>query len=47
MAKKKKRKEEKKASSGYQVELVGLLLILIAIIGICEFGIVGNFIKFY
>jgi len=45
MAKKKKRKEEKKASSGYQIELVGLLFILIAIIGICEFGIVGNFIK--
>lgn len=45
MAKKKKRKEEKKPSSGYQIELVGLLLILIAIIGICEFGIVGNFIK--
>lgn len=45
MAKKKKRKEEKKASSGYQIELTGLLLILIAIIGICEFGIVGNFIK--
>jgi S-DNA-T family DNA segregation ATPase FtsK/SpoIIIE len=45
MAKKKKRKETKKASSGYQIELVGILLILIAIIGICEFGIVGNFIK--
>lgn len=45
MAKKKKRKEEKKASSNYQVELVGLLLILISIIGVCEFGMVGNFIK--
>lgn len=45
MAKKKKRKEEKKASNGYQIELVGLLLILIAIIGVCEFGIVGNFTK--
>ena len=45
MAKKKKRKEEKKSSTGYQIELIGLLLILIAIIGICEFGIVGNFIK--
>ena len=44
MAKKKKRKEEKKPSSGYQIELQGLLLILIAIIGICDFGIVGNFI---
>ena len=45
MAKRKKRKEEKKSSSGYQIELVGILLILIAIIGICEFGLVGNFIK--
>ena len=44
MAKKKKRKEDKKPSSGYQIELQGLLLILIAIIGICDFGIVGNFI---
>ena len=44
MAKKKKRKEEKKPSSGYKIELQGLLLILIAIIGICDFGIVGNFI---
>lgn len=44
MAKRKKRKEEKKASSGYQIELQGLLLILIAIIGICNFGIIGNFI---
>lgn len=45
MAKKKKRKEEKKSSSNYQIELVGIFLILIAIIGICVFGIVGNFIK--
>ena len=45
MAKKKKRKEEKKSSSNYQVELVGIFLILIAIIGICVFGIVGNFIR--
>ena len=44
MAKKKKRKEEKKPAS-YQVELVGMILILIAIIGICEFGIVGTFFK--
>lgn len=44
MAKKKRRKEEKKTSS-YSVELRGLLLILIAIIGLCEFGIVGKFFK--
>lgn len=44
MAKKKKRKEEKKGSS-YGVELRGLLLILISLIGLCEFGIVGTFFK--
>ena len=33
MAKKKKRKETKKKDTGYKVELIGLLLILIAIIG--------------
>lgn len=44
MAKKKKRKEEKKSSNGYQIELQGLACILIAIIGICGFGIVGNLI---
>ena len=44
MAKKKKRKEEKKGSS-YGVELKGLLLILISLIGLCEFGIVGTFFK--
>ena len=43
MAKKKKRKESKKDTS-YFVELKGMLLILISIIGICKFGIVGNFI---
>ena len=45
MAKKKKRKEEKKPSSGYRVELIGVLLIAISIIGICQFGIVGNFLS--
>lgn len=44
MAKKKKRKESKKDSS-YFIELKGMLLILISIIGICKFGIVGNFIE--
>ena len=42
MAKKKKRKEEKKKDTGYQIELVGLLLILVAIIGFGRFGIVGK-----
>lgn len=45
MAKKKKRKEEKKKGSGYQVELIGLLLIIIAIIGFGRFGIVGSFVS--
>lgn len=44
MAKKKKRKESKK-DNGYLVELKGMLLLLVAIIGICKFGIVGNFIE--
>lgn len=43
MAKKKKRKETKK-DSGYLIELKGMLLLLISIIGICKFGIVGAFI---
>ncbi len=46
MAKTKKRKEIKKKGTGYQTELIGLLLILIAIIGsIPKTGIVGNFIS--
>ncbi len=44
MAKRKKRKENKK-DTGYLIELKGMLLILISIIGICKFGIVGNFIE--
>ena len=43
MAKRKKRKDSKK-DNGYLIELKGMLLILITIIGICGFGIVGNFI---
>lgn len=46
MAKKKKRKETKKDAS-YLVELKGMLLILISIIGICKFGIVGAFIEHF
>lgn len=46
MAKKKKRKETKKKETGYKVELIGLLLILIAIIGfIPNTGPVGEFIS--
>ena len=44
MAKKKKRKESKKDTSFF-IELKGMLLILISNIGICRFGIVGNFIE--
>lgn len=44
MAKKKKRKETKKTPS-YSVELKGILLILIAIIGCCPFGIVASLIR--
>ncbi len=45
MAKKKKRKDENKTKSGYKVEVIGILLILIGIIGICKFGPVGMFIS--
>ena len=45
MAKKKKRKEENTEQSGYIIELKGILLVLIAIIGLCPFGIVAEFIK--
>lgn len=44
MAKKKKRKEEEPSSFPYSVELTGLILVLIGIIGF-GFGIVGAFIK--
>lgn len=46
MAKKKKRKETKKKDTGYQIELIGFLLILVAVIGFLpKTGIVGDFIK--
>lgn len=45
MAKKKEEKEEKKKGLAHHTELVGLLFILVAIIGICEFGPVGNIIS--
>ena len=45
MSKKKKRKDENKETSGYIVELKGIALVLISIIGLCPFGIVADFIK--
>ncbi|MDD2203203.1 MAG: DNA translocase FtsK [Bacilli bacterium] len=45
MAKKKEEKEEKKKGLSSHTELVGLLFILISIVGICEFGPVGNIIS--
>lgn len=44
MAKKKKRKEVKK-SKDYVIELQGILLLLICIIGCCPFGLVADIIK--
>lgn len=44
MAKKKKRKEVKK-SKDYVIELQGILLLLICIIGCCPFGVVADVIK--
>ncbi len=45
MAKKKKRKEEKKNKTGYEIELVGLLLIIASIIGFCAYGPLGALIR--
>jgi S-DNA-T family DNA segregation ATPase FtsK/SpoIIIE len=45
VTKKKKQKKDNKTKSGYQVEVIGILLILIGIIGICKFGPVGIFIS--
>ena len=45
MAKKKKKKDNKKKSNGYEIELQGLLIILITIIGFGRFGIVGKLVS--
>ncbi len=45
MAKKKKKKDTKKKSQGYEVELQGLILILITIIGFGRFGVVGKLVS--
>ncbi|MBR2840854.1 MAG: DUF87 domain-containing protein [Bacilli bacterium] len=44
MAKRKKRKQTKKDSS-YKVELEGILLLLVAIIGCCPFGVMADLFK--
>ncbi len=46
MSKKKNRKETKKKSTGYQTELIGILLIFLAIIGfIPKTGVIGDFVS--
>ncbi len=45
MAKKKKRKSPEKKGASYSVEIKGIILILIAIIGCCPFGIVADIIR--
>lgn len=45
MAKKKTKKDPKKKGSNYQVELIGLLLIILSIIGFGRFGLVGELIS--
>ena len=45
MAKKKSRSSSKKKEPTYLAELYGLLLILIAILGICKYGPVGRLIS--
>ena len=45
MAKKKKRKDENTEENGVIVELKGFVLFLLAVIGLCPFGIVSSFIK--
>ena len=45
MAKNKKRKEEKKKSNGYQIELIGIFLVILSIIGFGAYGPVGRMVK--
>ena len=45
MTKKKKRTVEKKSLDGYQIELIGVAMILISIIGLCQWGPVGSMVK--
>ena len=41
----KKKKQEAKKENGIKVELTGILLILLSIIGIARLGIVGKFVQ--
>lgn len=45
MPKKKKKTVEKKGLEGYQIELIGVSMILLSIIGLCKFGPLGNIIR--
>jgi len=45
MAKKKKRKTAGKKDAAYSIEIKGIILILIAIIGCCPFGVVADIIR--
>ena len=45
MAKRKKRTSSEKKATTFKIDLTGLILILIAIIGLGKFGIVGDFIR--
>ncbi len=45
MTKKKTRKEENIEEKGYIIELKGILIFILAIIGLCPFGVVAKFIK--
>ncbi len=45
MAKNKKKKTTEKKNAAYSVEIKGIILILIAIIGCCPFGIVADIIR--
>ncbi len=44
MAKKKKQKEKKEENTGYKIELIGLALIIVSLVGIMQAGIVGIFV---
>ena len=44
MAKKKSRKDTNKSKFKYTSELVGFIIVLISIIGLCDFGIIGDIV---
>lgn len=45
MAKKKARKDNEKGKFKYTSELVGFIIVLIAIIGLCGFGMIGDIVR--